>query len=139
MVKRSILKLYRTTIFLAQLWMAAFDHLFNKCNQKLGRWNQIPEVKSKQQVLRNCCHILSNGCSMLHFVSYKSRTHYSIALKFSITLIKTTSAFFLIICRSSEITHSLTMWLKNYSFRERYLLSSQKLLKKEKNEVYIDI
>ena len=34
MVKRSILELYRTTIFLAQLLMSAFDHLFNRCEQK---------------------------------------------------------------------------------------------------------
>ena len=37
-VKRSILHLNRTTIFLAQLWMAASNHLFNKYIKKVGRW-----------------------------------------------------------------------------------------------------
>ena len=36
--KRSILHLNRTTIFLAQLWMAASNHLFNKYIKKVGRW-----------------------------------------------------------------------------------------------------
>ena len=34
-VKKFILQLYRTTTFLAQLWMAASDHLVNKCDQKI--------------------------------------------------------------------------------------------------------
>ena len=37
-VKRSILHLNRITIFLAQLWMAASNHLFNKYIKKVGRW-----------------------------------------------------------------------------------------------------
>ena len=37
-VKRSIVHLNRTTIFLAQLWMAASNHLFNKYIKKVGRW-----------------------------------------------------------------------------------------------------
>ena len=35
MVERSTFQLYRTTIFLAQLWMAVSNHLINKCDQKI--------------------------------------------------------------------------------------------------------
>ena len=35
MIKKSIWQLYRTTTFLALLWMAASDNFLNKCNQKI--------------------------------------------------------------------------------------------------------
>ena len=39
MVEKSKLQLYRTTIFLAQLWMAPSSHLINiSAIKKLGRW-----------------------------------------------------------------------------------------------------
>ena len=42
MVKRSTSQLYRTTIFLAQFCIAAFNHLINKCDQKIEQVkNQI--------------------------------------------------------------------------------------------------
>ena len=45
MVKRSILQLYRTTIFLAQLRMAASSNLFNKYDQKMRQVkNQIKHI-----------------------------------------------------------------------------------------------
>ena len=89
-VVKRFFQLYKTTIFLAQLWMAASDHLFNKYNQKLKQvW----------------CHVSSNCCSVLYSVSSKSRKHYSIvlkssAMKFERTLIKKLFAFFPIINRS---------------------------------------
>ena len=48
--------------------------------------------------MRSFCLVSSNGWSVLYLASSKSRTHYSIALKFSAvqlkwTLIKTVSAF----------------------------------------------
>ena len=61
MVKRSILQLYRTASFLAQLLMTASDHLFNKCDQKIRQvknkiiTHQIPKEKLKQLSLWNCC------------------------------------------------------------------------------------
>ena len=39
MVKRSILQLYRRTFFLVQLWMAASNYLFDKCDQKTRQVN----------------------------------------------------------------------------------------------------
>ena len=57
MVKRSILQLYRATIFLPQLSMAASDHLFNKCDQTIEHVinqiiaPQIPEEKLQQLIL----------------------------------------------------------------------------------------
>ena len=35
MVKSSTVQLYRTIIFLVQLWMVPSNHLINKCNQKI--------------------------------------------------------------------------------------------------------
>ena len=49
MVKRSNLQLYRTTILLAQLWMAASNHLINKCNQKI---RQVKNQIIKHQIRR---------------------------------------------------------------------------------------
>ena len=88
MVKMSILQLYKTTIFLAQLWMAASNHLFNKCDQKIRQVkNQvtyhIAEEELKQLAFWNCCLVFSNGFSVLWLATSKSQTHYSIALKFS--------------------------------------------------------
>ena len=88
-VKKSILQLYRTTVFLVQLWMAAFNNLFNICNKKIRQvknqiiTKHIPEEKLKQLGLRNCYLVLSNSCSRLYLASSKSRMHYSIALTFS--------------------------------------------------------
>ena len=42
MIKKSIWQLYRTTTFLALLWMAASDNFRNKCNQKIRHMkNQV--------------------------------------------------------------------------------------------------
>ena len=42
MIKKSIWQLYRTTTFLALLWMAASDNFLNKCNQKIRHMkNQV--------------------------------------------------------------------------------------------------
>ena len=49
MVKRSTLQLYKTSIFLAQLWMAASNHLINKCNQKI---RQVKNQIIKHQIWR---------------------------------------------------------------------------------------
>ena len=49
MVKRSTLQLYRTIIFLAQLWMAASTHLINKCYQKI---RQVKNQIIKHQIRR---------------------------------------------------------------------------------------
>ena len=110
MVKRSILQLYRTTIFLAQQWMAASNHLINKFDQKLrqvknqmikhqiqrknksnksiNKFDQkIRQVKNqmmKHQIRRkNKSTRLVKFLSCLYLASSKYRTHYSIALKFS--------------------------------------------------------
>ena len=55
MVKRSVLQLYRATIFLAQLWMGGSDDSFSKWNQKNRQvknqitTHQIPKEKLKQR------------------------------------------------------------------------------------------
>ena len=55
MVKRSVLQLYGTTIFLAQLWMGGSDDSFSKWNQKNRQvknqitTHQIPKEKLKQR------------------------------------------------------------------------------------------
>ena len=92
-----------------------------KSNNKMSN----PEEKLKQLGLWGFCLVSSNGWSVLYLTSSKSRTHYSIALKFSAvhhkwTLIKTVSAFFLIIRRSLEMQHSFEMWLNNNSWRDRF-------------------
>ena len=54
MVERSILQLYKTTIFLEQLQMVASNNLFNKCDQEIRQLknqiitHQIPEKKLYQ-------------------------------------------------------------------------------------------
>ena len=54
MVKSSTLQLYRVTIFLPQLWMAASNHLINKYDQKIRQVKKTnnktsnPEDKLKQ-------------------------------------------------------------------------------------------
>ena len=69
--------------------MATSDHLFNKCDQAIKQMkNQIITLNSretikKQEIAALVCG-LSNGCSVLYSASFKSRTHYSIALKFSV-------------------------------------------------------
>ena len=51
MVERSILQLYKTTIFLEQLQMVASNNLINKCDQEIRQLknqiitHQIPEKK----------------------------------------------------------------------------------------------
>ena len=75
----------------------------------LGLWSASNQAeKLKQLGLWSFCLVASNDWSVYYLASSKSRTHYSIALKFSAvqlkwTLIKTVSAFFLIICRSLGI------------------------------------
>ena len=55
MVKRSVLQLCRTTIFLAQLWMGGSDDSFSKWNKKNRQvknqitTHQIPKEKLKQR------------------------------------------------------------------------------------------
>ena len=50
MVKRSALQLYRTTIFLAQLWVTASNHLINKYGQKLRQVkNQIINRQTRKK------------------------------------------------------------------------------------------
>ena len=44
MAKRSTLQFYRT-IFLAQLWMAVSNHLFNKCDEKV--------IQAKNQIMKH--------------------------------------------------------------------------------------
>ena len=87
MVERSTLQLYRTTIFLAQPWMAASNHLINKCDQNIRQVkNPIKHQirrKSKQLGFWSFCLVFPNSWSVLYLASCKSRTHYSIALKFS--------------------------------------------------------
>ena len=68
LLKSSILQLYRTTIFLAQLLMVASDHLLSKCNQKIRQvknrmtTHHIAEEKLKKLGFWNWCLIFSNGC-----------------------------------------------------------------------------
>ena len=128
MVERSTLQLYRTTIFPAQLWMAAFSHSINKCDQKIRLVkNKIIKhqtrrkikatrlvkflycfFKLKQLGLWSFCIVSSNGWSVLYLMSFQFRTQYSFTLRFSAAqlkwmLFKMLSAFFLIICRSLGI------------------------------------
>ena len=109
--------------------MSASDHLFNKCDQKIRQvknqtiTHQIPEENLKQLSLLNYCLVFKNDWSVLYLASYKSRTHYSIDLKFPAveleqTLIKAVSAFFLTIRRSFKIKRSVKMRLNNGSWRE---------------------
>ena len=123
------MQLYRTATFLALLSMSASDHLFNKCDQKIRQvknqtiTHQIPEENLKQLSLLNYCLVFKNDWSVLYLASYKSRTHYSIDLKFPAveleqTLIKAVSAFFLTIRRSFKIKRSVKMRLNNGSWRE---------------------
>ena len=49
MVKRFTLQLYRTTFLFAQLWMAASNHLINKCDQKI---RQVENQLIKHQIRR---------------------------------------------------------------------------------------
>ena len=83
MIKRSILQLCRTTIFLTQLWMGASYYLFSKCDQKCRQVNNQIITHQIGEALWNCCLVLSNGCSVLYIASYKSRRNDSIALKLS--------------------------------------------------------
>ena len=52
--------------------MAAFDHLFNKCDQKIRQvknqiiTHQIPAETLKQLGLRNCSLVFSKGWGMLY-------------------------------------------------------------------------
>ena len=83
-----IIKLSSTGIFLG-LWSRG-----PPCNLTSN-----PGEKSKQLSFWSFCLVSSNGWSMLYLASSKSRTHCSIALKFSAVqltwmLIKTVSAFF---------------------------------------------
>ena len=54
MVKRSVLQLCRTTIFLAQLWMAGSDDSFRKWDQKNRQMkNQITTHQIPKEKLSN--------------------------------------------------------------------------------------
>ena len=68
MVKRSTLQLYRTTIFLAQLCMAASNHLINNCDQKIRQVkNEIIKHKILKQLgLWSFCLVSSKGWSVLN-------------------------------------------------------------------------
>ena len=70
-------------------WLLLIICLFNKCDQKIRHvknqivTHQIPEQKIKATGLVKLLSCFLNGCSVLYLVSSKSRTHYSIVLKFS--------------------------------------------------------
>ena len=85
--------------------MAASDHLFNRCDEKIGQvknqtiTHHITEEKLKQLGSWNCCLVFSNGFSLLWLASSKSEMHDSIALKFTAaqleqTMIKTVPVVF---------------------------------------------
>ena len=131
MVKRSILQLYRSTIFLAHLWMAASHYLFNKCNQKIRQVkNQIithqtasEKAGLKQLDFGKSCLILTNCCSM-HVVLGELQVPNAFQDRFEVSSFVTRMnadqsgvCFFVIIYRSLEIKHSLKMWLNNTSWR----------------------
>ena len=110
MVKRPILQLYRTTISLSQLQMAASKHFFKKCDQTIRQVKiQIPKKNSRNQPSRHATsfqrrydvvstqkrrRVYNEGVVKMaalffqwllvfYLASSKSRTHDSIALKYA--------------------------------------------------------
>ena len=85
--------------------------------------HQIPKENLKQLGLRNYCLLLSNGCSVLHLTSSKSRTHNSIKIFSSATRINANQKGICFlpnysICRYLEIKHSFKIWLNDNSWCE---------------------
>ena len=102
------------------------NNLIKRCDQKIrqGKNQRIKHQIRKKNLSNQACEVsvlfcfcfFSNDYSVLYLESYKSRTHYSITVKFSTvqrkwTLIKMLSAFFLIIHRSLVIKHFLRTWI----------------------------
>ena len=106
-------------------WLLLIIYLINKCDKKLGMWkintsHHIPEEKLKQLGLWNYCLIFSNVCCVVCLASLNA-LQYRLKIFSGATRINADRngfCFFLIIWRSSEIKHSLKMWLSDKSWLE---------------------
>ena len=102
---------------------------------------------------------LSNGCGVLHLVSSKSRTHYSIALTFSVVQLESTfiermpcffrgttrinvyqknALSFINIWRSLEIKYSFKKWLNDNSWCDIFTDFSKAAETQEKMRYYFE-
>ena len=128
MIKRFILQLYRTNIFLAQRQMTAYDHLSNDAIKKLSRW----KIKATR-----LAKWLTGFFKRLEGVAL-GELQASNALQYRFKIFSGTTwinasqngvCIFLIICRSSEIKHSLTKWLNGNSWPEIFTVFLKKAKK----------